>query len=123
MKKLYYLLENKGPEPLTKMLESLTGTLRNTEKANNIDVELYLRRHEGLIYKMNKIDPSLMTEKVHKTHFEIIKSITKSFSDPTDHDYKICVEFMPLLCWATKFHIMAGFAREEKKQSDQIAAD
>ena len=30
---------------------------------------------------------------------------------------------MPFLCWTTQFHIMTGFAREEKKQSDQIEKD
>jgi hypothetical protein len=51
-------LENKDTEPLVRCLEALVGTLRNTEKCSNIDVELYLKTHEGLTFKMNRVDPA-----------------------------------------------------------------
>ena len=69
MKSLYKHLEAKDTQPLVRMMEALVGTLRNVEKASNVDVELYMKKHEGLIYKMNKLDPASIKKQVHDTHF------------------------------------------------------
>ncbi len=69
---------------------------------------------------MNQTDAGNIKEDVHKIHFDTIKMVTKSFADDTDPDFKACVEYVPFLCWATQFHVMTGYAREERKQSDQI---
>lgn len=59
VKEMNKYFETKGNFKLVKMMEILIGGLRYVEKATNVDVELYLKKHESLIYKMANVDPSL----------------------------------------------------------------
>ncbi len=63
------------------MIEAFVGSIRNTEKANNIDVQLYLKKHESLVYKINKADAAKLTHKVQDKHFATIEEVTPNFSN------------------------------------------
>jgi hypothetical protein len=52
VKKLYDLLENKNAKKIVEMVEALVGLLRNSENVTSYDVQIYLKKHEGLMYKM-----------------------------------------------------------------------
>jgi hypothetical protein len=52
VKKLYDLLENKNAKKIVEMIEALVGLLRNSENVTSYDVQIYLKKHEGLMYKM-----------------------------------------------------------------------
>jgi hypothetical protein len=75
VKQLYQLLEKKSPEKICRMLEAFIGLIRNSESANNKDVEVYIEKHEALIYKMQKVKPEVIRENVINKHFNTIKSV------------------------------------------------
>lgn len=117
VKKLYKLLEKKSPEKITTMLEALVGLLRNSEMSSNKDVEvcillvlraiqMYLKKQEGLLYKMQKVDPSTIRDSVIEKHFETIKHIQKSFIDNTSEDYKECSQYAAFIAWASQFIVL-----------------
>jgi hypothetical protein len=74
-KQLFQLLEKKTPEKICRMLEAFIGLIRNSESANNKDVELYIAKYESLVYKMQKVKPEEVRENVINKHFNTIKSV------------------------------------------------
>lgn len=115
VKKLYSLLETKNIKKIGDMIEALIGLLRNTENCSSSDVQIYLKKYEGLIYKMQNIVYAKMRDSVLNKHLETIKLITKSFIDSTTEDFKICSEFAPFLAWASQFIIYCRQASQLEK--------
>ena len=105
VKKLYSLLETKNIKKVADMIEALIGLLRNTENCSSSDVQIYLKKYEGLIYKMQNIVYAKMRDSVLNKHLETIKLITKSFIDSTTEDFKVCSDFAPFLAWSSQFII------------------
>jgi len=114
-KQLYKLLENKTPDKITILMESLVGLLRNVKDVSNNDVELYLRKHESLMYKLNKTDPSSVSELVAEYHYERLKAITKCFTDRNNEYFRDCSAYTPFLAWATQFYFLIQHAKQEMK--------
>jgi len=112
--KLFKYLENHTNATLTSMLEALCGLLRNAEKGTNQDVEMYLKKHEGLIWKLNKVDPSHVSEAVCQSHLGTVERITKHFVEPKVIDYEICNDYLPLLTWTTRFISLCNYARGDR---------
>lgn len=77
------------------------GLIRNSESSNNQDVEVYLQKHEGLIYKMNKVKPEEVKEGVLNKHFQAIKNVQKSFIDPQDPEYQQCSPYAAFIAWSS----------------------
>lgn len=80
-------------------MEAFIGLLRNAEKVNSSDVELYMRNHEGLMIKLQKLDPKAIRNEVLDRHFETLKSIQKYFIDSTIEGFKERSEYAPFLAW------------------------
>lgn len=57
------------------MLEAFVGLIRNSEASSNVDVELYLQKHESLMFKMQKVKPEDIRENVINKHFSTIKNV------------------------------------------------
>jgi len=55
LKKCYKFLENNNNEAVAFILESLVGFMRN-QQANNESVEMYLRKHEGFMIGLNRLE-------------------------------------------------------------------
>jgi hypothetical protein len=87
VEKLYKLLDKKCPEALGKMVESMVALLRGQNYANNSDVSLYLKNYEGLIYKMQRVDPALIPEEAIKLNEKKLESMIKSFTEEADKDF------------------------------------
>lgn len=114
---LYSLLEKKNIPRIATMAETLVALLRNKEEAKSADVELFLRKQEGLIYKMQYAVCHDVKDSVLTKHLETIKVITKHFVDNTTDDYKICSPYAPFLAWASQFIIFCRY----QHQLDKIA--
>jgi len=82
------------------MLEALVGLLRNSKEASNVDVEMYIKKYDNLVFKLNKVDPALVSEEVANKHFDTLKVINKCFTDPENESFKVCSPYTPLLAWA-----------------------
>ena len=115
VKKLYSLLETKNIKKVADMIEALIGLLRNTENCSSSDVQIYLKKYEGLIYKMQNIVYAKMRDSVLNKHLETIKLITKSFIDSTTEDFKVCSDFAPFLAWSSQFIIYCRQASQLEK--------
>lgn len=102
------------------MIEALVGLLRNTEKVSSYDVQLYLKKHEGLIYKMQNVVTLKMKDAVLDKHLETIKVITKSFIDNSSDDYTECSPYAPFLAWASQFIIYCRQAQQLEKVQSQV---
>jgi hypothetical protein len=50
---IYLELKNHNPEPIIKFMEAFVGLMKPKEASGKRDVELYLRTHEKLTYKMS----------------------------------------------------------------------
>ncbi len=114
VKSVYAHLEKKQTGPVVRVLEALVGCLRNRDSADEVDVELYLRKQEQLIHKMNNVDAGAIDKHVHDKHFDTVKDVTRHFTDADDDEFKVCSEYVPFLAWTTRFLILVGHAREER---------
>ena len=120
VKKLYDLLENKNAKKIVEMVEALVGLLRNSENVTSYDVQIYLKKHEGLMYKMQNVVTLKMKDSVLDKHLETIKTITKSFIDSSSDDYGECSPYAPFLAWASQFIIYCRQAQQLEKVESQV---
>ena len=54
LKPVNKILEKEAPEHLVIALEAICGFLRDVKKANNIDVELFMKDHKKLFAHINR---------------------------------------------------------------------
>ena len=71
---------------------------------------------------MQKMDPLALKDNVLTKHLDTIKSITKSFIDSTQEDFKQCSPFAAFVAWASQFVIYCRHAQQEDKVEKQIKA-
>jgi len=102
------------------MIEALVGLLRNQENVTSYDVQLYLKKQEGLIYKMQFVVTQKMKDAVLDKHLETIKVITKSFIDNASEDFNVCSPYAPFLAWASQFIIYSRHAQQLEKVQSQV---
>ena len=69
------------------MAESMVALLRGQNYANSSDVELYLRNYQGLMYKMQRVDPALIPEESIKLNEKKLEALGSSFTDPSAPDF------------------------------------
>jgi hypothetical protein len=81
---MYKLLDKKHPEALGKMSEAMIALLRGQNNASSGDVELYLKNYQGLIYKMQRVDPAEIPEECVKLNEQKLTSLIKSFTESED---------------------------------------
>lgn len=55
IKKVYAFLEKKSNEAGVYVLEALVGTMRGMKMADNLSVELYLKKHEGFMMGLKRV--------------------------------------------------------------------
>lgn len=56
LKKVYNFLEKKSNEACVYVLEALIGLMRGMKRADSLSVELYIKKHEGFMMGLNRID-------------------------------------------------------------------
>lgn len=120
VKQLYTLLENKNIPKIVTMVEALVGLLRSSEYCKSSDVQCYLQKHEGLMYKMQNIVYANIRDAVLTKHLETIKNITKSFVDSSTEDFLVCSPYAPFLAWASQFIIFCRQAQQLDKVQQQL---
>lgn len=57
LKKVNAYLEKNSNEAGCFVLEALIGLLRGVKKADNFSVELYLKKHEGFMMGIERVEP------------------------------------------------------------------
>jgi len=115
------------------MIETLIAILRNSKSATAQDVQLYLKKYDNLIYKMQNAVVAKVTDEglrlLEEVHLETIKGINKQFIDPANEAFKICSPFAPFLAWASQYiiyckqsHQLDKVHRDLKKAEDDMQA-
>jgi uncharacterized protein YifE (UPF0438 family) len=56
MKKVFAFLEKRTAEPVAFLMESFIGLMRGQRKADTKSVEIYLKKHEGFMIGVNRLD-------------------------------------------------------------------
>lgn len=131
--KLYKRLESTNVIPLATMIETLIAILRGQKSATANDVQLYLKKHENMIYKMQNAVVARVTDEIlrqlEEVHLETIKGINKQFIDPANEAFKLCNPFAPFLAWASQYiifckqqHQLDKVHRDLKKAEDDMQA-
>lgn len=118
--KLYKTLENTDVEPLTLVLESIVGALRNVETASNVDVELYLKKFEGFMYSMGKVDPHKVKKSHAQTWMMVVEQQKDAFTNIDNPKFKVCQEFFPFYLWLSAFMRLTFFSIEDDKHKKKI---
>jgi hypothetical protein len=57
------------------MAECMISLLRGTINAKNSDVKLYLKNYDGLMYKMQSVDPALISEEAININERTLETI------------------------------------------------
>ena len=120
MNKIYKLLDKKHPEALGKMAEAMIALLRGQNNATSSDVELYLKNFQGLIYKMQRVDPAMIPEECVKLNEQKLTSLIKSFTESDDKDFPVNSQFVHMFAWSMHFANVCKFSRSVKYLEDKI---
>jgi hypothetical protein len=73
LKKAYQFLEQKQAEPVTFVMEALIGLLRGMRRADTKSVELYIKKHEGFMIGVNRLDLKKMNPQHCQEHLDALK--------------------------------------------------
>ena len=118
--KIYKLLDKKHPEALGKMAEAMIALLRGQNNANSNDVELYLKNYQGLMYKMQRVDPALIPEECINLNENKLQALIKSFTESDDKDFPVNSQFVHMFAWSMNFANVCKFSRKVKYLEDKI---
>ena len=83
---------------------------------------MYVKDPEKLIFKMQQANPLELSDSALTKHLDTIKSITKSYIDSSNEDFKMCSPFAPFLAWASQFVIFCRHAQQQAKVENQIVS-
>lgn len=93
------------------MVECMVALLRARSYASSNDVQLYLKDYKGLMYKMNNVDPGLISEESVKANEAKIQDLHSYFTDDKSADFKINAEFIHLFAWTQHFCTLCNVSR------------
>ena len=70
LKKVNVYLEKQSNEAACYALEALVGLFRGTKKADNFSVELYLKKHEGFMMGIERVEPKKLNSDYCQVHLD-----------------------------------------------------
>jgi len=82
------IFEKSKEDDLITGIETFVALLRNKEKANQVDVKIYLSDLSKLQFKMNTIQPEALTIGIVQKHIETFDKISKFFKNPDTVEYR-----------------------------------
>jgi hypothetical protein len=91
-------------------IQSMVALLRNNKTANNVDVELYLKDFDKLMFKLNRADVTGLTISTVNYHQKEIQKIVGAFTTSSHADYSVCCEYSEYIMWAQAFAEYAQYA-------------
>lgn len=114
VKNTYKYFEKDSNEVLIKLFETFVGALRGVSKASKEDVELYLRKHKGLITSMNKLDE----RKVDREHAKLYADALKDLKEPIQE--KEYSKFVPFYVWLDNVIRIIKHKIQEKHLEEEV---
>lgn len=114
VKNVYKYFE-KGSDPVpVALFEVFIGCLRGTEKASREDVELYLKKHKGLVTSMNKLKERSINREHAKYYAEVLKKIKEPILE------KEYTKFIPFYVWMDNVVRIIKYSIEEKHLQEEL---
>lgn len=114
VKNMYkYFEKNSDPVPVA-LFEVFVGCLRGTDKASREDVELYLKKHKGLITSMNKLQEKDINREYAKHYAEVLKKIKEPILE------KEYTRFIPYYVWMDNVVRVIKYSIEEKHLQEEL---
>lgn len=102
--KIYKYFENERTESLVEGIELFIASLRCVRKASNIDVELYLKDHTKLIWKMKQANcDAALYDNVIEIQMKLEKIMEEAFTNCSHPHNKVCKEYTHFIEWAIQF--------------------
>jgi hypothetical protein len=73
LKAVYDYLEKKTAEPVVFVMEALVGLLRGMRRADTKSVELYIKKHEGFMIGVNRLNLKQLNPDHCREHLDQLK--------------------------------------------------
>jgi len=115
VKKTYKTLEKDSDPIIVRLLETFVALLRNRPSAAREDTELYLRKYDGLLTAMNKVNPRNISGGNARIYTDNIKLIRNSFREEGEY-----VKYIPYLVFVNQTCSMVSLTVEEKQIEAEI---
>ena len=91
------------PDQLIEGIEPFVAILRNKMDAENVDVELFFKKHANLVAKMKRMEMRDMQEQVVSSKLAIIEPLIKQWQATEGAEKGDICQFAVLLQWAKSF--------------------
>lgn len=95
LKKINEFLEKKSAEPISFVMEALIGLLRGMRRADTKSVELYIKKHEGFMIGVNRLDLKKLNPAHCQEHLDALKK--KYNAALNSEEFAIFLPFRALL--------------------------
>lgn len=115
-----------SPNVLIETLESLVAMLRNSQSANNVDVELYFADFTKLLFKFQNINPANLDAALVAKHGQHLASLLPHYADKSHAEYSYIAGLECFCKWGVVFSEYASKVNaqvgEQQKLNDLIKA-
>ena len=117
LKKIYTYLEKKSNQGCVYIMESLIGIMRNMRKADAVSVELYLKKFEGFMIGLNRIDHKKINFDYCEEYANVIQS--QGYRSALEANKEVLM-FIPFLDVLEKLCELAKYAKDEVALEEYI---
>lgn len=110
------VLDSSKPGSLILIMETFVALLRNREKANHVDVKLYMEDLTKLMYKLKNIEINSLSPEIVAKHIETLQPIGEEFEQLKEkHEWN---RFEVFVTWSHNFaHYANDFLNQKKVNS------
>lgn len=115
IKGIYKFLEKDSDPIIVKLMENFVAMLRNKPSASKEDVELYIRKYEGLVTALNKVNPREISGGNAKIYTDAIQAIRNEFTGESKYS-----KYIPILVFLNQTCAMVNLTVEERVIESQI---
>lgn len=98
----------------------MIALLRCQNNVTSNDVERYISDFDGLMYKLQNINPADVPQSSLKNNEAKIWQLKKYFTDSTADDFNINSQYVKLLDWSEHFCVVVKAAHKVKELEDNI---
>lgn len=113
------LLLSDKPELLIMGIEPFVAVLRNKMDADNVDVELFFKKHANLVAKMRRMEMRDMQQNVVESKLQAISPLIQQW-EATERTEQDISEYSVLLKWAKAFCEGAQIELKLKNQEEAV---
>ena len=123
VKRNYKFFEKKSDELPVKLMETFVACLRGKESSGPEDVELYLKKHAGLMCACNNLDPKNISRPLAKIYLDKLKEMNDDIKDPQYANFVPYYVWLDTVCKLVKLGVEERQVLEEMNKIDSEIAE